>query len=189
MKFWQLCIVVLLLTSIGPIHGNTGLDLVTSLILLLQAIPRPDSFWPSSVGAWIGFIGGTVSVVIIAYDRITGRASNWRDVKRDIQELAERVTKEEAATKNVGDSLRSMDQLLTGINHELRGVAGDNGIRQTVRKIGESVEKIIIRNQKMDLKAAVFEQILKQTSYNGPERREAVREMRNLFQAEEEVKG
>lgn len=157
--------------------------LVIKLIILFQELrpEKPESIWPTSVAGYVGFTAAIISISVITYDRITGRASNWRDVKRDIQDLCTRVEREEAATHAIDDTLGEMDQLLTGIDHELRGVGGDNGIRSAVREIQDSIKKINTRNTAMDLKAAVFEQIIKQTSYTGPERRDTVREMKHLF--------
>lgn len=159
---------------------------LTGLMLALQSIPKPESFWPQSVAGWIGLGAGVISISVIIYDRITGRASNWRDIKNDIKDLCDRLEKEEAATKSVNTRLEVMNTLLTGIDHELRGVGGDNGIRQSVKDIRLNVAAILVRNQKMDIKAAVFEKMLKHSNYDGPERRQVIRQLKDLMPEEEE---
>lgn len=134
-------------------------------------------------------VAAFVSVGVIAFDRITGRASNWRDVKNDLKDLCNRMESEETATKNVGVKVDDMDDLLTGINYEIRGVTGENGMRQAMKDIKIAIELIQVRNRKMDIKAAVFEKMLKHTNYDGPERREVIRRVQDLLEDDEEDKG
>jgi hypothetical protein len=155
--------------------------------MLFQSFGKVESIWPSSITGYVGLAAAMTSITIITYDRITGRASNWRDVKRDIKDLCDRLEREEAATKAVGSKLTDIDQLLTGINHELRGVGGDNGIRSAVRTIQTDISEIKKRNQRMDIKAAAFEQILRHPDYNGPERRNVVRHIQSLFGDEQDA--
>lgn len=186
MKLWQLFLMVLLLSTIGPtsIHSS-GFDLVGWVYLLVQDIPKPESFWPTTVGGWIGFLGGTISVGVIAFDRITGRASNWKDVTNDIQELCKRADKVEAADKEICKTLNDVDNRVKGLEFEVKGYDGRGGIRQIMDKVLDELHEIHERNKKADILAGIFERMLENPGYGGPERRENFRSLRGLLGKEE----
>lgn len=148
----------------------------------LGDIPEPTSVWPTSIFGWVAGVSALISIVVIVFDRLTGRANSWRDVIRDIKDLTKRVERVEAIDGNISQSLRDIEDTLRDINNELRGPAGDNGIRQGLKDVKLDLKKITDRNNKMDLLAGLFKQAMQHDNYSGPERRQAMRQVADLIE-------
>lgn len=147
----------------------------------LGDIPEPTSVWPTSIFGWVAGVAALISIVVIIFDRLTGRANSWRDVIRDIKDLTRRMEKVEEIDGSIGTSLREIENTLRDINNELKGPGGDNGIRQGLKEVKSELQKIKDRNKKMDLLAGLFKQAMQHENYAGPERRQAMRQVADLI--------
>lgn len=154
---------------------------LANLLTKIGEIPEPTTIWPTSVAGLVGLVAAFISLAVIIFDRLTGRANSWRDVIRDIKDLTRRVENVEEIDSSIGQSLRDIEDTLRDINNELKGPAGDNGIRQGLKDVKLDLKKITDRNNKMDLLAGLFKQAMQHENYPGPERRQAMRQIADLI--------
>lgn len=141
--------------------------------------PHIESFWPTSFVGWITSVSITATLGKMLFDRVTGRAVTLKGIGRDLSDLDERMKEYETTSGIMAQQLNGIERMLTDIDHELRGVRGDNGMKKTLQRLCADVEAIERRNADADIFNALVKQFL--AKYDGPERRESVRQLRNLL--------
>lgn len=154
------------------------------LLSLAPDAPQINSLWPSSLIGLIGSLTGLVGFAVLMYEKITGKGRKLEAIDGSIKNLGLKIEAVELTDKIIDTKLDSLTSIVTDLDHEVRGVKGDNGIKAAVKECRSEIEKIHVRNRKMDVLGARFKEVMRQ--YEGPERREGMRGLREFFRDSEQ---
>lgn len=148
-----------------------------------EVIAPVSSITPTSLFGWGGFVFGLVACGVLLWDRIVGRGRTNANLETAVRALGDDL-KDMVETQKVMDS--HLDSLSTGVRdltHEVKGVDGLNGIKGLVKQHDVEIKAIHKRNQQMDILAAIYQREL--DGYDGPERRQSVRRLKDAIKEEE----
>lgn len=106
------------------------------------------------------------------YEKISGKGRKLEAIDNSIKDLITR-------TGAIESKVDRIDELTTEMDHEVRGVGGNNGIKAAVKECRLEIEKIHVLNRKNEILRARFKEIMRQ--YDGPERREGMRGLNELI--------
>lgn len=122
----------------------------TMCLLQIQPLAPITSVTPSSIFAWGGFIFGLIAVLVLIYDRMTGRGRSLVSIDSSINGLCTSVDQLKAAQSVEQEEVEEVVQSLRDFLIEWRGLDGTNGFKALIRANTKMIEEIISRNTKID---------------------------------------
>jgi hypothetical protein len=156
---------------------------ISWFLLLIIEGPQINSLWPSSLIGLVGSLTGLIGFAVLMYEKITGKGRKLEAIDGSIKNLGLKIEALELTEKIIDTKVDSLTDIVTDLDHEVRGVQGDNGIKAAVRECRVEIQKIHELNRKHELLRERFKEIIRH--YEGPERREGMRGMRELFRDSE----
>ena len=130
--------------------------MISVVFAMQQVAPSIDSAFPKSVGGWVGMIGGVIAVFFLLYDRLRGSGKLDADLSNRVAEMSRKQDRADHNTCGIEGTVKVLDQKVSEVVYEVRGIDGLNGVKGTARDNTAEIAAIKKRLSAMDVVAAIF---------------------------------